>query len=80
MVSRREFYLALLLVAAIAAMLGAGFSRVPRGGGFLRAAEAEMLAAKPFSFAAVARRATPSVVNVFTTHHVRVAPFGPPLG
>jgi serine protease Do len=80
MVSRREFYLALLLVAAIAAMLGAGFSRVPRGGGFLRAAEAEMLAAKPFSFAAVARRATPSVVNVFTTHHVKVAPFGPPLG
>jgi serine protease Do len=69
-----------LLVAAIAAMLGAGFSRVPRGGGFLRAAEAEMLAAKPFSFAAVARRATPSVVNVFTTHHVKVAPFGPPLG
>jgi serine protease Do len=80
MVSRREFYLALLLVAAIAAMLGAGFSRVPQGGGFLRAAEAEMLAAKPFSFAAVARRATPSVVNVFTTHHVKVAPFGPPLG
>jgi serine protease Do len=80
MVSRREFYLALLLVAAIAAMLGASFSRAERGGGFLRVAEAEMLAAKPFSFAAVARRATPSVVNVFTTHHVKVSPFGAPLG
>jgi serine protease Do len=80
MVSRREFYLALLLVAAIAAMLGASFSRAPRGGGFLRVAEAEMLAAKPFSFAAVARRATPSVVNVFTTHHVKLSPFGAPLG
>jgi len=79
MVSRREFYGALVVVAAIAAMLGATFSRKPRGEGLVRAAEAEMLAAKPFSFASVARRATPSVVNVFTTHHVKVAPFGAPL-
>src|SRR5262245_8162367 len=80
MVSRREFYLSLLLVAAIAAMLGASVANRPRGEGFLRVAQAEMLAAKPFSFAAVARRATPSVVNVFTTHRVKVTPFGGPPG
>jgi serine protease Do len=80
MVSRREFYLALTLVATIAAMLGASVASRLRGDGFLRVAQAEMLAAKPFSFAAVARRATPSVVNVFTSHRVKVTPFGGPPG
>jgi serine protease Do len=80
MVSRREFYTSLLAFAAISAWLGAGISRAPRDARFVRAAEAQLLASKPFSFAAVARRATPSVVNVFTTHHVKVAPFGGPLG
>jgi serine protease Do len=80
MVSRREFYASLLAVAAISAWLGAGISRSPRDARFVREAEAQMLASKPFSFAAVARRATPSVVNVFTTQHVKVAPFGGPLG
>jgi serine protease Do len=80
MVSRREFYASLSAVAAISAWLGAGISSAPRDARFVRAAEAQMLASKPFSFAAVARRATPSVVNVFTTHHVKVAPFGGPLG
>ncbi len=80
MVSRREFYVSLLLVAVMAAAIGFHLSHARAAGGFLRAAEAEMLASKPFSFAAVARRATPSVVNVFTTHHVKVTPFGAPLG
>jgi serine protease Do len=80
MVSRREFYVSLLLVAVIAAAIGSHLSPAPTAGGFLRAAQAEMLASKPFSFAATARRATPSVVNVFTTHHVKVTPFGAPLG
>jgi serine protease Do len=79
MVSRREFYASLLVVGAISAWLGAR-SPAPQGARLVRAAEAQMLASKPFSFAAVARRATPSVVNVFTTHHVKVAPFGAPLG
>ena len=79
MVSRREFYLSLIAVAVIAGWLGA---RAARGlsQSFVRGAEAQMLGSKPFSFAAVARRATPSVVNVFTTHRVKVAPFGAPLG
>ncbi|MET0152303.1 MAG: Do family serine endopeptidase [Candidatus Binatia bacterium] len=80
MVSRREFYASLVAVGAISAWLGASISRAPQDARFVRAAEAQMLASKPFSFAAVARRATPSVVNVFTTQHVKVAPFGAPLG
>ena len=81
MVSRREFYVSLLVVGAVGAWLGAQWSRSPSSrGSFVRAAEAEMLASRPFSFAAVARRATPSVVNVFTTQHVRVAPFGGQFG
>ena len=75
MVSRREFYLSLIAVAALAAWLGArSAQRSPQG--FVRAAQAQMLGSKPFSFASVARRATPSVVNVFTTHRVKIAPFG----
>jgi serine protease Do len=74
MVSRREFYLSLAVVAAIAVWIG--FLLRPPGSSLARAAEAQMLSAKPASFASVARRATPSVVNVFTTQHVRVAPFG----
>ena len=80
MVSRREFYLSLVAVGLLAGWLGMRWERQPPGGMFVRAAEAQMLASKPFSFAAVARRATPSVVNVFTTHHVRVPAFGSPLG
>ena len=79
MVSRREFYLSLIAVAVVAAWLGARSAAGPSTG-FVRAAQAQMLGAKPFSFASVARRATPSVVNVFTTHRVKVAPFGAPLG
>jgi len=79
MVSRREFYLSLLLVGVLAGWLGGTMARAPSSG-LMRAAEAQMLASKPASFAAVARRATPSVVNVFTTHRVKVAPFGGPFG
>jgi len=67
------------LVASVGVWVGSAL----RGSGsvpFVRAAEAQMLAAKPFSFAAVARRATPSVVNVFTTQRVRVSPFGTTQG
>jgi serine protease Do len=74
MVSRREFYLSLAVVAAIALWIGSSL-RAP-GSSLARAAETQMLEAKPASFASVARRATPSVVNIFTTQHVRVAPFG----
>jgi len=79
MVTRREFYVSLIAVAVVAAWLGARFTGGPPRP-FVRVAEAEMLAAKPFSFAGVARRATPSVVNVFTTHRVKVTPFGAPMG
>jgi hypothetical protein len=74
MVSRREFYLSLAVVAAIALWIGSSL-RAP-GSSLALAAETQMLEAKPASFASVARRATPSVVNIFTTQHVRVAPFG----
>jgi serine protease Do len=81
MVSRREFYVSLLLVALLGVFVGAASRHGSSpGGSFVRAAQAQMLAAKPFSFAGVARRATPSVVNVFTTQHVTVAPFGAPFG
>jgi serine protease Do len=78
MISRREFYLSLLAVAVVAAWIGLTVGGAGHSRPFVRAAEAEMLASKPFSFASVARRATPSVVNVFTTHHVRatVGPLG----
>ncbi|MBI2963167.1 MAG: Do family serine endopeptidase [Deltaproteobacteria bacterium] len=77
MVSRREFYVSLLLVALAGAWLGAAWKAgTPAGRSLVRAAEAQMLAAKPFTFAAVARRATPPVVNIFTTQRVRVTPFG----
>ncbi len=77
MVSRREFYVSLLLVAVVGAWGGAAWTRgAPAAGSLVRTAEAQMLASKPFTFAAVARRATPSVVNIFTTQHVKVAPFG----
>jgi serine protease Do len=79
MVSRREFYVSLIAVAAIGWYAGAHWSGAPSSG-MVRAAEAQMLASKPFSFAAVARRATPSVVNVFTTHRVKVSPFPGSLG
>ena len=79
MVSRREFYVSLIAVAVVAAWLGARMARGPSPS-FVRGAEAQMLGSKPFSFAGVARRATPSVVNVFTTHRVKVAPFGVPRG
>src|SRR5512144_2981200 len=75
MVSRREFYWSLVIVAAIALWIGSSLG-ASGGGSLVRVAEAQMLAAKPASFASVARRATPSVVNVFTTQHVRVSPFG----
>ena len=78
MVSRREFYVALALVAIVALWIGSSL-RSPVGP-LVRTAEAQMLAAKPASFASVARRATPSVVNVFTTQHVRVSPFGAAQG
>lgn len=81
MVSRREFYVSLLFVGLLGAFVGAGWMRdAPAGGSLVRAAEAEMLASKPFTFAGVARRATPSVVNIFTTQRVKMAPFGAPLG
>jgi serine protease Do len=79
MVSRREFYLVLTLVAAVGAVLGMFWARTPQGL-TMRAAEAEMLASKPFSFAAIARRAMPAVVNVFTSQRVRVQPFPSPFG
>jgi serine protease Do len=79
MVSRREFYISLIAVAVVAAWLGARAARGPSPS-FVRGAEAQMLGSKPFSFAGIARRATPSVVNVFTTHRVKVAPFGAPRG
>ena len=79
MVSRREFYISLIAVAVVAAWLGARVARGPSPS-FVRGAEAQMLGSKPFSFAGIARRATPSVVNVFTTHRVKVAPFGAPRG
>jgi len=75
MVSRREFYVCLVVVASIGLWVGS-MLRGSGSGTFVRAAEAQMLAAKPASFAAVARKATPSVVNVFTTQRVRVSPFG----
>jgi serine protease Do len=75
MVTRREFYFCLIAVAVVALWIGITAGGGPPYGRFVRAAEAEMLASRPFSFAAVARRTTPSVVNVFTTHHVKV-PFG----
>src|SRR5262245_32655892 len=80
MVSRREFYISLVVVGLLSGWLGMRSNLRPPGGMFVRAAEAQILASKPFTFAAVARRATPSVVNVFTTHHVRVPAFGAPLG
>src|SRR5262245_38193179 len=80
MVSRREFYISLVVVGLLCGWLGTRWEPQPPRGVFVRAAEAQMLASKPFTFAAVARRATPSVVNVFTTHHVRVPAFGAPLG
>ena len=76
MVSRREFYLALVVVGLIGVWIGSSFTPVVSGSGFVRAAEAQMLASKPFSFAGVAKRATPSVVNVFTTQRVQLSPFG----
>src|ERR1051326_131255 len=76
MVTRREFYLLLIAVAAVAAWVGFHAAVGTETHPFIRLAEAEMLGSKPFSFASVARRATPSVVNVFTTHHVKV-PYGP---
>jgi serine protease Do len=80
MVSRREFYVSLVVVGLLSGWLGMRWKLEPADGTFVRAAEAQILASKPFTFAAVARRATPSVVNVFTTHHVRVPSFGAPLG
>ncbi|HSD11824.1 MAG TPA: hypothetical protein VLF14_12600, partial [Candidatus Binatia bacterium] len=79
MVSRREFYLSLVVVGLLAGWLGTRWEQRPPGGAFVGTAEAQMLASRPFTFAAVARRATPSVVNVFTTHHVRVPSFGSPF-
>jgi serine protease Do len=77
MVSRREFYVTLPLVGLLSAFVGAAAVGGPSSSSSLvRVAQAQMLAAKPFSFAAVARRATPSVVNIFTTQRVKVAPFG----
>ena len=81
MVSRREFYLALLLVALAGGFAGWRAAQVPRvelAG--IRAAEAQMLGSKPFSFASVARRAMPAVVNIFTTQKVRIQPFPAPFG
>jgi serine protease Do len=80
MVSRREFYISLALVGLFAGWLGMRFERRPAQGSFVRSAEAQMLESKPFSFAAVARRSTPCVVNIFTTHRVRVPAFGAPFG
>ena len=80
MVSRREFYVSLLFVAVVGAFVGAFWARGSAKSAVVRAAEAQMLASQPVSFAAVARQATPSVVNVFTTHRVKVAPFGSPFG
>lgn len=80
MVSRREFYLTLIVALVVGALLGAAWLRPPTPLLSLRAAEAQMLASKPFSFASVARRAMPAVVNIFTTQRVRVQPFPSPFG
>jgi serine protease Do len=76
MVSRREFYLGLAAVGLIGVWIGSAMTAPASSVGWVRAAEAQMLGSKPFSFASVARRATASVVNVFTTQRVRVTPFG----
>src|SRR4029077_6523 len=80
MVSRREFYISLVVVGLLSGWLGMRWKQEAPGGMFVRAAEAQMLASKPFTFAAVARRATPSVVKVLHTPHVRFPAFGAPLG
>jgi serine protease Do len=83
MVSRREFYGSLFCVALVAGFLGVLWGRgqprtVPAFG--IRAAEAKLLASSPFSFASVASRAMPAVVNIFTTQRVRVQLFPSPFG
>ena len=80
MVSRREFYVSLVVTGMVGALSGAAWMRSSSPAFSPRAAEAQMLASKPFSFASVARRAMPTVVNIFTTQHVRVQPFPSPFG
>ncbi len=81
MVTRREFYGVLAIVALLAMWVGSRGSHAPDPmHGWVRRAEAQMLSSKPFTFASVAKRATPSVVNVFTKQRVRVSPFGGPFG
>ncbi len=80
MVSRREFYVCLVLVAAIGGLVGAFSARGAASLDLPRSAEAAMLGSRPSTFAAVARHATPAVVNVFTTQRVRAPSFGSPFG
>ena len=81
MISRREFYLTLVLVGIVAAWAGRSWPPSSPGSTTLvRAAEAQMLASRPGSFAAVARKTTPSVVNVFNTQRVRMPSPGSPFG
>ncbi len=80
MVSRREFYVCLVLVAAIGGLVGAFWARGPASLDLPRSAAAQMLGSRPSTFAAVARHATPAVVNVFTTQRVRAPSFGSPFG
>ena len=79
MVTRREFYLALVVALAVGVTAGSALVRdgAPAG---IRVAEAQMLGSEPSSFASVAKRAMPSVVNVFTTQRIQMRRFGTPFG
>jgi serine protease Do len=78
MVTRREFHLTIVVAALAGALAGVVWVREPEPNLRVRTATAQMLSSRPGSFAAVAKRTTPSVVNVFTTQHVRLrpSPFG----
>ena len=79
MVSRLEFRLSILAAALAGALAGVLWVRAPEPE-IVRTATAQMLSARPASFAAVAKRTMPSVVNIFTTERVRMrqrSPFGP---
>ncbi|MEA2625009.1 MAG: serine protease Do [Candidatus Binatota bacterium] len=81
MVTRKELYTALTMVAIVGFVLGrlvAGSRTVDPL--TLPPAEAQLLSSEPSTFAAVAKRARPSVVNVFTTQRVSVRPFAGPFG
>jgi len=78
MVSRREFHLTIAAAALAGALAGVLWVRAPEPE-IVRTATAQVLEGRPGSFAAVAKRTMPSVVNIFTTQRVRLrrSPFGP---